>query len=43
MKPFLAQGALIASRDLNDYEWIRPVWPAMKRVLEYRRRTQYDR
>jgi alpha,alpha-trehalase len=42
MKPFLAQGALIAARDLNDYEWIRPVWPAMKRVLEYRRRTQYD-
>jgi alpha,alpha-trehalase len=42
MKPFLAQGALIAARDLNDYEWIRPVWPAMKRVLEYRRRTEYD-
>jgi alpha,alpha-trehalase len=42
MKPFLAQGALVAARDLNDYEWIRPVWPAMKRVLEYRRRTQYD-
>ena len=42
MKPFLAQGALIAAQDLNDYEWIRPVWPAMKRVLEYRRRTQYD-
>ncbi len=42
MKPFLAQGALIAAQDLNDYEWIRPVWPAMKRVLDYRRRTQYD-
>jgi alpha,alpha-trehalase len=42
MKPFLAQGALVAARDLKDYEWIRPVWPAMKRVLEYRRRTQYD-
>ena len=42
MKPFLAQGALIASRDLNDYEWLRPVWPAMQRVLDYRRRTQYD-
>jgi alpha,alpha-trehalase len=42
MKPFLAQGALIAARDLKDYEWIRPVWPSMKRVLEYRRRTQYD-
>ena len=42
MKPFLAQGAVIAAEDLHDYEWIRPVWPAMKRVLEYRRRTQYD-
>lgn len=42
MKPFLAQGALIAAQDLNDYEWLRPVWPAMKRVLDYRRRTQYD-
>jgi alpha,alpha-trehalase len=42
MKPFLAQGALIASRDLNDYEWLRPVWPAMKRIIDYRRRTQFD-
>lgn len=42
MKPFLAQGALIAAEDLHDYEWIRAVWPAMQRVLEYRRRTQYD-
>jgi len=42
MKPFLAQGALVAARDLHDYEWVRPVWPAMKRVAEYRRRTQFD-
>jgi alpha,alpha-trehalase len=42
MKPFLAQGALIAAEDLHDYEWIRPIWPAMKRVLDYRRRTQFD-
>jgi alpha,alpha-trehalase len=42
MKPFLAQGALVASRDLNNFDWIRPVWPAMQRVLEYRQRTQYD-
>ena len=42
MKPFLAQGAVIAAEDLHDYEWIRPAWPAMKRVLDYRRRTQYD-
>ena len=42
MKPFLAQGALIAAQDLNEYEWIRPVWPAMQRVMQYRKRTQYD-
>jgi alpha,alpha-trehalase len=42
MKPFLAQGAVIAARDLNDYEWLRPVWPAMKRIIDYRRRTQFD-
>jgi alpha,alpha-trehalase len=42
MKPFLAQGALIAAQDLKDYEWIRPVWPAMQRMLEYRKRTQFD-
>ena len=42
MKPFLAQGALVAARHLNDYEWVRPVWPAMQRILDYRRRTQYD-
>ena len=42
MKPFLAQGALIAAQSLNDYEWIRPVWPAMQRILEYRKRTQFD-
>jgi alpha,alpha-trehalase len=42
MKPFLAQGALIAAEKLHDYEWVRPVWPAMQRVIEYRRRTQFD-
>jgi len=42
MKPFLAQGALIAAQDLHDYEWLRPVWPAMQHVLEYRKRTQFD-
>jgi alpha,alpha-trehalase len=42
MKPFLAQGALFAAQSLHDYEWVRPVWPAMQRILEYRKRTQYD-
>jgi alpha,alpha-trehalase len=42
MKPFLAQGAVIAAEALHDYEWIRAVWSAMKRILDYRHRTQYD-
>ena len=42
MKPFLAQGALIASERLNEYEWLRPVWPDLQRVMAYRERTQFD-
>jgi alpha,alpha-trehalase len=42
MKPFLAQGAFVAAESLHNYEWIRPIWPAMKRIVEYRRRTQFD-
>jgi len=32
----------VASQQLRDYNWLRPVWPAMQRVAEYRRRTQFD-
>ncbi len=42
MKPFLAQGAFMAAESLHDFEWIRPVWPALQRIIEYRRRTQFD-
>jgi alpha,alpha-trehalase len=42
MKPFLAQGALVAADKLNDTEWLRPVWPAMQRILAYRKSTQFD-
>jgi alpha,alpha-trehalase len=42
MKPFLAQGAVLAAERLHDYEWIRPIWPQMRRILDYRRKTQYD-
>jgi alpha,alpha-trehalase len=42
MKPFLAQGALLAAERLNDYEWLRPIWPQMRGVLGYRRKTQFD-
>jgi alpha,alpha-trehalase len=42
MKPFLAQGALIAAQSLHDYEWVRSVWPSMQRIVAYRERTQFD-
>jgi alpha,alpha-trehalase len=42
MKPFLAQGALIASEGLGDYQWVRPVWESMRKVIAYRERTQFD-
>ena len=42
MKPFLAQGALIASEGLGDYQWVKPIWESMRKVIEYRERTQFD-
>jgi alpha,alpha-trehalase len=42
MKPFLAQGALLASERLGDYEWVRPIWRDLRKVIRYREKTQYD-
>lgn len=42
MKPFLAQGALLAARRLHNFAWIAPLWPAMQRIAAYRDRTQFD-
>jgi neutral trehalase len=42
IKPFLAQGAVIASERLGDYEWVRPAWDNLRRILAYREKTQYD-
>ena len=42
MKPFLAQGAVIASERLGDYQWVAPIWDNMRRVITYRENTQYD-
>lgn len=42
MKPFLAQGALLASQSLHDYSWLRHVWPNLQRILSYRESTQFD-
>jgi alpha,alpha-trehalase len=42
MKPFLAQGAVIASEGLNNYDWVKPIWESMRKVIAYRERTQFD-
>lgn len=42
MKPFLAQGAYLASSELNDFTWIDSVYDGMKKVEQYREKTQYD-
>jgi alpha,alpha-trehalase len=42
MKPFLAQGAVLAAERLGDWEWLRAPWPALVRVEAYRGRTQFD-
>lgn len=42
MKPFLAQGAYLASRAMNDFEWVKPVYDDIKKSCGYRERTQYD-
>ena len=42
MKPFLAQGTLIASKALNDFEWIRPYYNKLKLTLDYREKVQQD-
>src|SRR3984893_7247862 len=42
MKPFLAQGAVIASERLGDYAWVAPIWDSLRKVIAYREKTQYD-
>ena len=42
MKPFLAQGTVIASERLGDYRWVAPIWNNLRRVITYRENTQYD-
>ena len=42
VKPFLAQGAVIASERLGDYHWVAPIWENLRQIQAYRERTQYD-
>ncbi len=36
IKPFLAQGAYLASKALDDFSWLAPVWDTLLRVATYR-------
>lgn len=42
MKPFLSQGAYLASKGLKDFSWVRPHYEQLKKVLAYREKTQQD-
>lgn len=43
MKPFLGQGIAIASRHLNDYNWIKPYWSSVKKIVQYREKHMWDK
>lgn len=42
MKPFLAQGALIASTHLQDFDWIEPVYETVKKIVLYREKHLWN-
>ncbi|MCX6246909.1 MAG: trehalase family glycosidase [Bacteroidetes bacterium] len=42
MKPFLSQGAYFASEFGGSFSWIAPVYETLKKVIEYREKTQFD-
>jgi alpha,alpha-trehalase len=42
MKPFLAQGAYLASRFLGDFEWVTPHLERLMQVVTYRERHLWD-
>lgn len=42
MKPFLSQGAYHYSNATGDWEWLRPLYDSLGKVIDYRRQTQRD-
>ncbi len=43
MKPFLSQGAWFASVYGGNFSWVAPVYEKLKKVLDYREKTQFDK
>lgn len=42
MKPFLSQGVYHYSTATGDFSWIEPYYERMIKILEYRKKTQFD-
>ena len=42
MKPFLSQGVYQYSKAVGDFSWIEPCYDRLVKILEYRKKTQYD-
>ncbi len=42
MKPFLSQGVYLSSKKMDDFNWIKPYYSQLKKVLKYREKTQQD-
>ncbi|MFH1426435.1 MAG: trehalase family glycosidase [Candidatus Kerfeldbacteria bacterium] len=43
IKPFLAQGVFFASRNLNDFSWIKPHFSKLELVVTYRERYLWSK
>lgn len=43
MKPFLAQGAYLAGRALDDFGWLAPHWERLEAICTYRERNLWSR
>lgn len=42
MKPFLSQGVYQYSKSVGDYSWIAPYYDNLVKILDYRKKTQFD-
>ncbi|HLL60213.1 MAG TPA: trehalase family glycosidase, partial [Candidatus Nitrosocosmicus sp.] len=43
MKPFLAQGTYLAGVFLKDFNWIKPHWNELKKIVFYRERNLWNK
>lgn len=42
MKPFLSQGVYFSSKAMSDFSWVKNHYAGLKKVIEYREKTQRD-